>query len=408
VSAHAITLITLVITIIVLLILAGITINLTIGEDGIITLSQQSGENYVQVSNNEQSDLEDLTDYLNEKTAAAGEKVKDLTKTTTTEDGVETTVKIGQKISDGTGVTVPVPDGFYYVGGTVASGAVISDNVLDENKYKGQNVVGTDLVGNQYVFIPCTIDGANETLQYKRTIWGGVTGKDEFTLIDSTCSTADDDMDNGITTGVLEKIVAQIKAEMLSIEKYGGYYIGRYEVGKETVTENETTVVKAVVKANVNVYTKIMWSEAYEIATTQISGGNGATSYLCSSYAWDTAINFIQNNGTTNYATSRDGFNENWADMEVKNSAGNVINKFEPSAMLRTGLTTAKSNIFDMGGNFSEFTTELNPNTSRPVIVRGGNSGTDRGGRDPAGVRTNWEADYAVYGLGLRSTLFLN
>jgi hypothetical protein len=64
-NKRGITLIALVITIIVLLILAGITINLTIGEGGIITIAQQAGKNYVQASADEQSDLEDLTDYLN-------------------------------------------------------------------------------------------------------------------------------------------------------------------------------------------------------------------------------------------------------------------------------------------------------------------------------------------------------
>ena len=51
---------------------------------------------------------------------------------------------------------VKIPTGFYYVGGTKASGIVISDNKNDKNKYRNQKVVGTDLLGNQYVWIPCT------------------------------------------------------------------------------------------------------------------------------------------------------------------------------------------------------------------------------------------------------------
>jgi hypothetical protein len=60
VSAHAITIITLIITIVILLILVGITIRLTIGENGIITMAQQAGENYTTA---ETTELEDL-DYL--------------------------------------------------------------------------------------------------------------------------------------------------------------------------------------------------------------------------------------------------------------------------------------------------------------------------------------------------------
>jgi competence protein ComGC len=206
---RGITLVALVITIIVLLILAGITINLTVGQDGILTTAQQAGKNYVASASDEQADLDDLSDYLNEKVAAAGEKLKDLTKTVTV-DGVETTVIIGEKISDGTGKTLPVPTGFYYVGGTVEKGAVISNNEADKDKYKGQTVVGTDLVGNQYVFIPCTIDGANGTLQYARTTsWeiekdhGTAASKDELTLTGVTPS--DTEKGNGMTETVLEE-----------------------------------------------------------------------------------------------------------------------------------------------------------------------------------------------------------
>jgi hypothetical protein len=56
-TQKGITLIALVITIIVLLILAGITINLTIGQNGIITTAQQAGKNYQQAAEDEQTQL---------------------------------------------------------------------------------------------------------------------------------------------------------------------------------------------------------------------------------------------------------------------------------------------------------------------------------------------------------------
>lgn len=57
---QGITLIALVITIIILLILAGVTINLTIGENGIFKLAQNVGENYVNAHDKELADLENL------------------------------------------------------------------------------------------------------------------------------------------------------------------------------------------------------------------------------------------------------------------------------------------------------------------------------------------------------------
>ena len=93
---------------------------------------------------------------------------------------------------------------------------------------------------------------------------------------------------------------------------------------------------------------------------------------FCSSYAWDTAINFIQTNSSyTNYATSIDNMNENWYSREVKDASGNVIKPANTSQRLKTGLTTPKCNIYDMGGNVAEFTTELKPGTSESVVLRG-------------------------------------
>ena len=54
--------------------------------------------------------------------------------------------------------------------------------------------------------------------------------KDELTLTGVTPST--EESNNGITTAVLKEIFGQVTSEINSVEKNGGYYIGRYEVGK--------------------------------------------------------------------------------------------------------------------------------------------------------------------------------
>jgi flagellar basal body-associated protein FliL len=63
---RGITLVALVITIIVLLILAGITISLTVGQNGIITTSQEAGKNYVNAANDEQNQLNTLYNTTNQ------------------------------------------------------------------------------------------------------------------------------------------------------------------------------------------------------------------------------------------------------------------------------------------------------------------------------------------------------
>ena len=371
---QGITLVALVVTIVVLLILAGVSLNLVLGENGIISKAREASTKTVQAQQNSEIEM----NLLEQELANA-------TKEPDPAEGVK------------------MPTGFYYVGGTKTSGIVISDNVNDKDKYKNKAVVGTDLLGNQYVWIPCTTDSTSSKLQYARTEWGVEEDgddnsraiKDELTLTDASVTYSDADTANGINADVSKEIVAQIKAEKTSVAKYGGYYIGRYEVGKNGDT--------AVVKYNQTPYASITWSTAYGLAKKIITNSE-ATSYLCSSYAWDTAVNFIQNNSTAkNYATSIEGFNGNWNPQAVKDPSGNVIKPAGTSQQLNTGLTTQFCNIFDMGGNEAEFTTELNPGTSETVVLRGGNYYNI----GPAGYRWDNGSGGAYIAYGFRATLFL-
>ena len=290
---------------------------------------------------------------------------------------------------DVNGEQVPIPEGY-----------IVSEN-SDEN-IVNKGLVISDSRGNEYVWISCTVDSSSNKLQYKRTEWGvekdGTDNsraiKDELTLKDIDVTYSKTDTDNGINEEISKEIVAQINAEKESIKKYGGYYIGRYEVGKDNKT--------AVIKAEQEPYVNIKWSKAYELAKG-IGGGEGATTYLCSSYSWDTAINFIQNTTGKNYATSIIGFNGNWKSQEVKDSSGKVIKPVNTAQRLNTGLTTALCNIYDMGGNVGEFTTELNPGTSETVVLRGG----DFYSTVPAGYRWDSSSGNANSYCGFRATLFL-
>ena len=83
--------------------------------------------------------------------------------------------------------------------------------------------------------------------------------------------------------------------------------------------------------------------------------------------------------------------------------SGNVIKPAGTSQQLNTGLTTQFCNIFDIGGNEAEFTTELNPGTSETVVLRGG----DYYGSFPAGGRWDDGSGDAHIAYGFRATLFL-
>ena len=129
-----------------------------------------------------------------------------------TSDGTEVTgltkVSTVYAISVGNGETIPVPKGFFYVGGSIDTGVIISDNEAD--KYDGKtdkttHEYATKLKGNQFVWIPCTID--------------------EYTKIDFGMTSASS-WDRETNTSEKEQI-----------EKYGGFYVGRYEAGLSTLDE---------------------------------------------------------------------------------------------------------------------------------------------------------------------------
>ena len=404
-SDRAITLIALVVTIIVLLILAGVTINSVVGSDGVIKKSKVAVNQYKKSEGEEEVSIKNIENVVDKY-----EK-----------DSQENFLKSGEYASntdiysDGTSLAV-IPAGFTVSGmsseNKISSGLVIYKGDLSKADWEK----GTDTSGNyikrtynQYVWIPCTEE------EYKRTEWGveedaggdypaSKASKDETTL--SSVTLTDFDNGNGITTDILKEIVKQISSEKNSVKKYGGFYIGRYEVG-------EGNVITQYKEPSAS----LIWSNAYKNAKS-IDVGSASVSYLSSSYARDTALNFIQNNSEfKTYASTRDNgsngtdINENWQDKSVKytDADGNPQTKAAGTATrLQTGVTTAKCNIYDMGGNVAEFTTELNPLTNgdndATVVVRGGSYDVDS---DAAGTR--WDVSSANYhsNRGFRATLFI-
>ena len=173
-------------------------------------------------------DQEKLPENSKDNPQDAGTEVavKDSWKTQTarhvkTEDGSEVTevekVSTVYAVSVGNGESVPVPYGFYYVGGSINTGVIISDN--EDDKYDGKtdkttHDYATKLKGNQFVWIPCTIDG------YTKIDFG----MQDMASWDRETNTAEEEQ----------------------IEKYGGFYVGRYEAGISTLDETTNTFKDSV------------------------------------------------------------------------------------------------------------------------------------------------------------------
>lgn len=263
--------------------------------------------------------------------------------------------KVEMRIREG----VVIPNEFYYVGGTKYTGIVISDNIHDQDKYENQETVGTDLKGNQYVWIP--VDGilgkdgeiedvVNQEGQIDKVLLGrynyigdGVPSEMLFSKY------AEETQEEHNMSGAKNTIAQNINDFKNSVKKYGGYYIARFE-SSQNVTTN-----KVESKYNQTVWTNITQIDAGKMCQNLYEG---IYSDLINSYAWDTAILFIQKySGDTDY--SKQG--------RLQDSLAN------------TGKATdgtnydLRCNIYDMAGNCYEWTTETyKGDLEFPCIIRGG------------------------------------
>ena len=361
----------LVITIIVLLILAGITISLTIGQRGILNRAQEAGRNYREVAKGEENELSKFT-----------QEVDNIILEIDTPN-----LPSEPKYTEVEGV--PVPKGFTHIEGTKDTGFVIKDISVD----KEGNPTQTN--GNEFVWVPCTENGENGSIQYERYAFSREGWKYTQTQNEETGEINVPTFGEYVFTEIMPSI------EINSIKKYGGFYIGRYEVGIEGGTQDLSGYDKnnyiapnvkwtgwkngkAVVQKDKQVWNYITRDKVIEIAEGMYVNNSAVISRLCSSYAWDTTLQFIGGE----YAVNSEG----------DNYSGKLKN---------TGIeTTPRNNIYDMGGNVIEWTIEVCSDQDNPCTLRGGNYGFTASDL-PAGSRYYGSQNVAFDYFGFRSTLYI-
>ena len=283
--SNGITLISLVVTIIVLLILSGVALTMLTGENGILKMAKTAREKTIEADEDEKEKLRGVQSLL-EGSGGTIEEVKT--------NGTVTS----RLVADGKGGSFYLPVGFYYVGGTVASGVVISDNSLDDGKYLEKTNVGkTDLVGNQYVWIP--VDDKKIVFaqhDYSKERWPAGSEYSNYS-----------DWKNKHYTGI--NISGGYEYEMdsniASVKKYGGFYIGRYEAGWEPVTIDTTTYTnnKPIGDSKVpeSKYGYAPWNHISQIKSSIVcdrlnnkEGYENVKARLIDGYAWDTTVEYIK------------------------------------------------------------------------------------------------------------------
>ncbi len=319
-----ITLIALVVTIVVLIILATVSILAVFGDNGIIARAQTAKDTHEVGKADETNTLDDyasyIGNYLDGKGGSAGGNIDkdtgwDLDKVTI--------------IDEGNGTKVPLPNGFYYVGGDISTGLVISDKQDDTMSASGLDM------GNQFVWIPVSSEADLERTNFDTN------GQPTTGLSSNYIEPSED----GYSTEASE--YNTMRTQVL---KYGGFYIGRFEAGvnSNTLRTKVTTNQTVVCKKGVAPYNYVPWGKAMNDAS-EIEGESGAV-YLAKNFA--SQHNYISVTSTLTYGCQWDAMCRYIGDSQRKTP------KKDAPELTGSVASDVSKNIYDLAGNCYEWTME--------------------------------------------------
>ena len=421
-----ITLVALVVTIVVLLILAGVSINLVLGNNGIIAKAKDAETKSAEASQNDLKGMNGLVSEMEGALAGNG----------------STGSGSGNGGAGGSGTDTKVP-----AEATTETAPYFPDNTFT----KKEGTIDTGLViqdasGNEYVWVVVP----RTTAVYKTT------GLEKTTFTDADYTSIEKDLKDYTSTYVTtsgysdtyvaddknvgwfadEKAYNNLKNSMLkSVYENGGFYVGRYEAG---IAENRTSNTEKnsdekytiegmptpVTKADAYPYTYVTRTQAQNLASKVNAGTK--TSSLMFGVQWDLVLAFMHNKGTiadskltSNSKTIGNYYDNLWtiknAKAQYSEDNGDTFiacpNPFkkesDSSILLTTGADSSFSvqNIYDIAGNVWEWTLEKTSYTSYPCAHRGGIFSLT-GSRRPAAYRGISSSDYSSLIFGFRVSLF--
>lgn len=405
-----ITLIALVITIIILLILAGVTISTLTGDNGILAKASEAKEKTMQANAEEQVEIA-VTGSIgtdgnihNGKLKTNLVKIENITGVpneiadndfplTVNVDGYDVTIKKDGSVMLGEYIAPGNPDkttGIYKEASTIngkegnKNNPVIPEGFKPINEGKAnwgdgtieppgihEGLVIEDDEGNQYVWIPVdgvlgdngitvqnAVDGEIILGRYVFTYQGGINISATPSVPGGEIVQSRDNYVESITGGG-NTPANNLEGFIDSVRTNGGYYIARYEASYGTDGKANFKVSNGYVDQYGVAPTEegYLWNNVTQPNAAKACQNLYTTinSDLVNSYAWDTAILFIQNNQDEDETP------------------------YSQQASLNTNLTNTgntgdiQCNIYDMASNCREWTTEThNPTTNGPCTCIGG------------------------------------
>lgn len=370
-NTKGITLIALVITIIVLIILAGVSISLVLGENGIINKAKEGKQNTEQAKVEEETMLNEAAEYMENLTPKVDA------------NGVEP----GKSGYLGSGYYDPyIPVGFEHIG--------------TENWNSGYQIKET-ATGNIFVWVPCVLDQSkvkegDTVVTFGKTVPSTTEKTDPYYMYNK----------NNLGLIPTDATVAEEDSTVSDIETsvgtYGGFYIAKYEAGIEGATDNGSLTtktatdgsVKPLSKAGVGVWDNISRVNALAVSKAMIDNAStGAKSTLISGAAWDTTLKWITATADSTYATNSAG--KGWY-KDVSNNTIHVTGYYG----------TNTNNIFDMAGNVYEWTSENCTYSGYFCAVLRGGYCNGSGSESPAAGRVGDNETSAYSGYAFRPVLY--
>ena len=384
-ASMGITLIALVISIIVLLVLAGVSISMLTGQNGILTRAAEAKTKTEDAEKQENERMEEYDDTINQynlpATAEGQPKGTEIRRPSEYSKNVKA-------IADGNGDYFPLPEGAEYRGEGVVNkvnegdnvGVVVyikesefvwvpvDDAVLDKNdetkmanlprqasewKGKASYTPMAVKVGENYKGILYEFTGSSAYLKYNNSennYLGGVSDYREPALVNSN------DGGNSDTVNIPNENLQKKYDDMIkSVIRYKGFYVARYEAGLENENivfkdaSGENSTITTVDASNTNTET---WYGLYSKIKEFTTAEDSVVSSMIWGSQYDAMMNWMVKNGK---------------------DVGSAISGYNGTRITGNKDTDVINNIYDLYGCHTEWTLEAWRLSYRSC--RGGNCG---------------------------------